>query len=137
MSSDEKYLFTSDRDEKIRISHYPNTYNIHSYLLAHKEFVSQIEFMDENYLLSASGVIYIFLEIIRVNLISKYVCFFDKDSKVIMWNLEEINPVQIINLKDFCNEEFREEDLVGVDRFDFNKKMSTLRVHPFGFIFLY
>ena len=31
-------MVTADRDEKIRISHYPNSYNIHSYLMAHKEY---------------------------------------------------------------------------------------------------
>jgi WD40 repeat protein len=34
----EKFLITSDRDEKCRISHFPNCYNIDSYLLCHKEF---------------------------------------------------------------------------------------------------
>jgi tRNA (guanine-N(7)-)-methyltransferase subunit TRM82 len=37
LTSDEKYFITSDRDEKIRVSHYPNSYNIKSYLMAHKE----------------------------------------------------------------------------------------------------
>jgi hypothetical protein len=57
---------------------------------------------------------------------------FDKDSKVIVWNLEQVNPVQIINLKDICGEELKDEELVGVDRFDYNKNSNTLCVHPFG-----
>ena len=43
LTKDEKHLITSDRDEKIRISCFPNCYNIDSYLLGHKEFVSKIE----------------------------------------------------------------------------------------------
>ncbi|VVD05106.1 tRNA (guanine-N(7)-)-methyltransferase non-catalytic subunit wuho [Leptidea sinapis] len=56
-SKDSKYLITSDRDEKIKVSHYPNTYSILTYCLGHKEFVNHIEFLphDERYLLSSSG----------------------------------------------------------------------------------
>lgn len=37
LSSDEKYVLTSDRDEKIRVTHYPKTYIIKNYCLGHKE----------------------------------------------------------------------------------------------------
>lgn len=49
-----KYVITCDRDEKIRISHYPNAYNIQSYCLGHKEFVTNIEVCGK-LLISASG----------------------------------------------------------------------------------
>lgn len=54
---DEKFIITSDRDEKIRVSCYPNTYNIQTYCLGHKEFVNHIEILPHNnkYLLSTSG----------------------------------------------------------------------------------
>ncbi|GBM38595.1 tRNA (guanine-N(7)-)-methyltransferase non-catalytic subunit wdr4 [Araneus ventricosus] len=57
ISSDDKYLATCDRDGKIRISCYPNSYNILSYCLGHQEFVSSIQFipLDEEILLSSSG----------------------------------------------------------------------------------
>jgi tRNA (guanine-N(7)-)-methyltransferase subunit TRM82 len=55
-TSDEKCLITSDRDEKIRISFYPNAYNVQSYLLGHKEFVTQIHLIDDRNLVSVSGV---------------------------------------------------------------------------------
>lgn len=58
---DNKFIITSDRDEKIRVSCYPNTYNIQSYCLGHKEFVKNIEILphNEKYLSSASGDGYI------------------------------------------------------------------------------
>lgn len=54
---DSKYVITSDRDEKIRVSCYPNTYNIQTYCLGHKEFVNHIELLPHNsqYLTSSSG----------------------------------------------------------------------------------
>lgn len=54
---DSKFIITSDRDEKIKVSCYPNTYNIQSYCLGHKEFVKNIEILphNEKYLSSTSG----------------------------------------------------------------------------------
>ncbi|RZC43345.1 WD40 domain containing protein [Asbolus verrucosus] len=49
-----KYVVTCDRDEKIRISRFPNTYNIVSYCLGHEEFVTRIKIV-KNILVSASG----------------------------------------------------------------------------------
>ncbi|CAH1113361.1 unnamed protein product [Psylliodes chrysocephalus] len=49
-----KYIITSDRDEKIRVSHFPNCYNIASYCLGHTEFVNKIQVVN-NVLVSASG----------------------------------------------------------------------------------
>jgi tRNA (guanine-N(7)-)-methyltransferase subunit TRM82 len=34
-----KFLISSDRDEKIRINMYPNTYDIHRFCLGHSEYV--------------------------------------------------------------------------------------------------
>ncbi|KAJ1663237.1 hypothetical protein IW140_001043 [Coemansia sp. RSA 1813] len=38
----QQYILTCDRDEKIRISKYPNAYNIQSFCLGHTEFVTTI-----------------------------------------------------------------------------------------------
>ncbi|KPJ03719.1 tRNA (guanine-N(7)-)-methyltransferase subunit wuho [Papilio xuthus] len=56
-TSDRKFIISSDRDEKIRVSCYPNTYNIHTYCLGHTEFVNHLEFLPHNnkYLTSTSG----------------------------------------------------------------------------------
>ena len=40
ISSDQNYLLTSDRDEKIRISKFPQTHILSNYLLGHSAFVS-------------------------------------------------------------------------------------------------
>ncbi|KAJ9588336.1 hypothetical protein L9F63_018262 [Diploptera punctata] len=44
VTPDERFVITCDRDEKIRVSCYPNAYNIQSYCLGHKEFVTSILF---------------------------------------------------------------------------------------------
>ena len=49
------YLLTADRDEKIRLSRYPNAYNIQGYCLGHAEFVSHVNLINSNHILSASG----------------------------------------------------------------------------------
>lgn len=42
LTRDDKYLITCDRDEKIRVSCYPNSYNIHSFCLGNLDFVSSL-----------------------------------------------------------------------------------------------
>ncbi|XP_066476951.1 tRNA (guanine-N(7)-)-methyltransferase non-catalytic subunit WDR4 [Tiliqua scincoides] len=57
LSPDDQYILTADRDEKIRVSLTAAPYNIVSFCLGHREFVSRI-FVIPNYpdlLLSASG----------------------------------------------------------------------------------
>ncbi|KAK9888288.1 hypothetical protein WA026_000550 [Henosepilachna vigintioctopunctata] len=50
----EKYIITCDRDEKIRVSLFPNAYNIQSFCLGHSEFVKTLKIV-EKYLISAAG----------------------------------------------------------------------------------
>lgn len=53
-----KYIVTCDRDEKIRVSKYPNAYNIQCYCLGHTDFVTNVQVLpnfSDNILLSASG----------------------------------------------------------------------------------
>lgn len=57
VTADERYIITCDRDEKIRVSRYPNAYNIQSYCLGHSEFVTGLSLLptDETVLMSSSG----------------------------------------------------------------------------------
>lgn len=57
VSPDEKYIITCDRDEKIRVSRYPNTYSIQSYCLGHTEFITGLSLLpnDKAVLVSSSG----------------------------------------------------------------------------------
>lgn len=42
VTEDGKYILTTDRDEKIRVSMFPHSYNIVSYCLGHSKFVTNI-----------------------------------------------------------------------------------------------
>jgi WD40 repeat protein len=55
MTDDEKYIITCDRDEKVRVSCYPNAYNIKCFCLGHSAFVTRILILRDNILLSSSG----------------------------------------------------------------------------------
>lgn len=57
VTSDEKYVITADRDEKIRVSKFPNSYNIESYCLGHNKFVNNIAEVphDQEILVSCGG----------------------------------------------------------------------------------
>ena len=50
-----RYVLTSDRDEKIRVSHYPNSYSIHGYCLGHTEFVSAMKLLPGSRIVTGSG----------------------------------------------------------------------------------
>ena len=57
ITSDGKYIITADRDEKIRVSKFPNSYNITSYCLGHKKFVNNVAEVphDREILVSCGG----------------------------------------------------------------------------------
>ncbi|XP_076245267.1 tRNA (guanine-N(7)-)-methyltransferase non-catalytic subunit wuho [Calliopsis andreniformis] len=57
VTEDGKYVITTDRDEKIRVSMFPNSYNIMSYCLGHKKFVTNVSELphDKSVLVSCGG----------------------------------------------------------------------------------
>ncbi|KAI8065924.1 WD40-repeat-containing domain protein [Gongronella butleri] len=57
LSDDEKYIITSDRDEHIRVSRFPNGYNIEAFCLGHTDVVTKIAVLpwQSNLLVSAGG----------------------------------------------------------------------------------
>ncbi|EZA60142.1 hypothetical protein DMN91_009601 [Ooceraea biroi] len=57
ITCDMRYILTTDRDEKIRVSMFPNCYNIMSYCLGHEKFVTNISELphDKSILLSCGG----------------------------------------------------------------------------------
>nr|XP_033796350.1 tRNA (guanine-N(7)-)-methyltransferase non-catalytic subunit WDR4 isoform X2 [Geotrypetes seraphini] len=77
VSPDDKYIITSDRDEKIRVSLLGAPHNIISFCLGHREFVSRILVLPTagNLLLSSSG-----------------------DSTLRLWKYEEGREVQCCDL---------------------------------------
>ena len=56
-SDGREYLISSDRDEKIRVTCYPDTFNIHTFLLEHTEYVASVCKPNghDNILLTAGG----------------------------------------------------------------------------------
>ncbi|XP_037813383.1 tRNA (guanine-N(7)-)-methyltransferase non-catalytic subunit wuho [Lucilia sericata] len=54
-SKDEKFIITCDRDDKVRVTNYPATYDVHSYCLGHKEFVAGLELLNDDVLATISG----------------------------------------------------------------------------------
>ena len=48
-------LITADRDDQIRLSHYPNTLDIVGYCRGHTEFISHMKLIDQQHILSASA----------------------------------------------------------------------------------
>lgn len=47
-SEDQQHIITCDRDDKIRVTNYPATFDIHSYCLGHREFVSGLALLTGN-----------------------------------------------------------------------------------------
>lgn len=108
LTGNEKYLLTADRDEKVRISSFKNSYNIKSYLMGHKEFVSKIELIDDDKkIISASG-----------------------DSTLILWDFETSKACQQIDTTKFIkNEDVK--NLNGINHFSFDHESNNLFVHLF------
>ncbi|XP_017012530.2 tRNA (guanine-N(7)-)-methyltransferase non-catalytic subunit wuho [Drosophila takahashii] len=54
-SEDQQHIITCDRDDKIRVTNYPATFDIHSYCLGHREFVSGLALLSDRHIVSSSG----------------------------------------------------------------------------------
>lgn len=48
-------IFTADRDEKVRISGFPNTYDIHGFLLGNEEYITDLEVMQGKLCVTTGG----------------------------------------------------------------------------------
>ncbi|KAJ3343127.1 WD repeat-containing protein 4 [Gonapodya sp. JEL0774] len=57
ISPDDRFIITADRDEHVRVTHYPRTHVIRNWCLGHTQFVSQLSIFPTfpAYLLSAGG----------------------------------------------------------------------------------
>ncbi|KXS17526.1 hypothetical protein M427DRAFT_253219 [Gonapodya prolifera JEL478] len=56
-SVDDRFIITADRDDHVRVTHYPRTHVILNWCLGHTQFISQIQLLPNfpDYLLSAGG----------------------------------------------------------------------------------
>ncbi|CAG9761567.1 unnamed protein product [Ceutorhynchus assimilis] len=120
------YIITCDRDEKIRVSHYPNAYNIQTFCLGHEEFVTSLKLLkNSEVLLSASG-----------------------DGTVRMWNYKQGKQLNIIDTGSLVDEEYlqrfaKEMDLVEnitklpIVDMQLNENVLALFLHSVPKLFLY
>eukprot|EP01132_Coremiostelium_polycephalum_P010991 gene10991-13466_t len=73
------YLFSADRDEKIRISKYPNTFDIERFCLGHSKYITQMVIISNKPELLVSG---------------------SGDGHVILWNWKSGKILQSINFNE-------------------------------------
>ncbi|KAJ2082321.1 hypothetical protein H4R24_001697 [Coemansia sp. RSA 988] len=100
------YVLTCDRDEKLRISRYPNTYNIEAFGLGHKEFVTSIATMQVEPSIAVTG---------------------SGDGTVRMWEITSGRLLQTVQLQDVLAKYYSDGRAVcGKDTFE-DRTTSTER----------
>ncbi|XP_062597190.1 tRNA (guanine-N(7)-)-methyltransferase non-catalytic subunit wdr4-like [Saccostrea cucullata] len=94
----DKYVVTADRDNKVRISNYPNSYNVHSFCLHHTEYVSSLVYNeDQDSIISGSG-----------------------DGSLVVWNMDG----QVLS-QTFCS---RGETTLAIKKLVLEKNLKLLSV---------
>ncbi|KAJ3106620.1 tRNA (guanine-N(7)-)-methyltransferase non-catalytic subunit trm82 [Phlyctochytrium planicorne] len=91
-STDGRYLITSDRDEKVRVSNYPLCFDVQSFCLGHKLFVTAVASIPggKNLIVSGGG-----------------------DSFLLVWDIVSGERVQKISWMDSLSaDELKQEDLL-------------------------
>ncbi|XP_048727539.2 tRNA (guanine-N(7)-)-methyltransferase non-catalytic subunit wdr4-like isoform X2 [Ostrea edulis] len=54
-TKEDRYVVTADRDNKIRISNYPNSFNVHAYCLHHTDYVSSLAYNEDPEVILSGG----------------------------------------------------------------------------------
>ncbi len=78
-----RLLATADRDEKVRLSRYPNSYNIAAFLLGHHSFVCRVAF-------SPCGL---------------FLCSAGGDGRLLLWNVASGEKVAELDLNSLAGDE--------------------------------
>lgn len=55
LTKDERFLLTTDRDEKVRISNYPQAFVVRSFCLGHTQYVRSVVVWGDELVVSAGG----------------------------------------------------------------------------------
>lgn len=79
LSKDGRLILTSDRDEKVRISRYPQTFIIENFCLGHTAFVNSVVYFTDTIIASAGKFLQYYYYFIWKNL--------GGDSTIRLWNL--------------------------------------------------
>lgn len=118
----ERYLLTCDRDEKIRISNYPNCYNIHQYCLGHIEFVSCLNFLNDDILISGGGDgnlrLWNFVDGVEL---CSYDC--NRDVKVEIGRKLSIHRIHPILRHQLIAVTYHDQTIVNIYSYDLDKKL--------------
>ncbi|XP_074596823.1 tRNA (guanine-N(7)-)-methyltransferase non-catalytic subunit wuho [Brevipalpus obovatus] len=128
----ERYLLTCDRDEKIRVSNYPNCYNIHQYCLGHSEFVSCLNFLNDDILISGGGdgTLRLWKFIDGVELCS-YDC--NQNVKLEMGRKLSIHRIHPIHCHQLIAVTYHDQSIVNIHSYDLDKRIirfeSTITFH--------
>lgn len=126
VTQDARYVLTADRDEKIRVSTFPNCYNIVSYCLGHERFVTNISELshERSVLISCGGDGDIKLWDYKCGIELTSVSFCDRISSC---DLENYNQL----LRDIHYDESMSALLVKCLRVSYLSRMESLIVMSF------
>ena len=94
-----KFIITCDRDEKIRVSHFPNAYNIHNFCLGHSDFVTCLEMFHENNMMvsgSGDGTLKVW-DFLKGTVLSSVTCA--QDAKLDKLNIDNVDKDQADQLQ--------------------------------------
>lgn len=111
ITPNDDFIITADRDEKIRVTNYPNVYNIENFCLGHDQFISNLFLLSHNpeVLVSASGDgtirLWNYCKGAQLSVFSdgkpieKAVCFPYKDESLIAMQRHNDNVILLLNVK--------------------------------------
>lgn len=141
VTKDNKYIITADRDEKIRVSKFKNSYNIQSFCLGHTKFVSNICQLphDTNIIVSAGGDGFVKFwqfkngqQINSINYSNKIECKDVVDLNESLNDLELTDPIETLPVKHLITTIIQKNNVA-----DSTSSLILLTFYGSGLVLLY